>query len=114
MEADTYQNLANRTLINKPDSTYSDEEIMLVWCCLGLAGESGEVVDIVKKSVFHRHDMNKDALVKELGDVLWYVAGICKILNVQLSDVMEININKILDRYPDGYSSEASKSRNPD
>ena len=109
--ADTYQQQAARTLIDKPDATYSDAEIMIVWTALGLAGEAGEVADTVKKAVFHQHGLNRDELIKELGDVLWYVAALCSKLDVPLSEVMERNIVKLKARYPQGYSADASKTR---
>lgn len=111
VEADYYQLLACRTLIAKPDAEYTPEQIMLVWNALGLAGEAGEVADTVKKAVFHQHGIDRNKLIKELGDVLWYVAAICTKLDVTMSEVMEQNISKLMQRYPDGYTSDASKAR---
>lgn len=111
MNADDYQRLAARTLIDGPDAAYSGADIMLVWNALGLAGEAGEVADTIKKAVFHQHGIDRDALIKELGDVLWYVAALCSKLDVSMSDVMERNIAKLKRRYPDGYSSDDSKAR---
>jgi NTP pyrophosphatase (non-canonical NTP hydrolase) len=114
MDANSYQQLAARTLIDRPDAEYSDDDIMLIWNALGVAGEAGEVADLVKKSVFHRHGIDaatKEKLVKELGDVLWYVAALCTRLDVPLGEVMEVNIAKLRERYPEGYSSVASKLR---
>ena len=111
MTPNEYQNLAGRTLISAPDNEYTGTEIMLVWNALGLTGEAGEVADMIKKSVFHRHELDTEKLMKELGDVLWYVAAICSKLEWSLEDVMAINIKKLMARYPAGYSSEASKAR---
>lgn len=111
MDAYLYQVLARRTLIDQPDAEYTGDEIMLVWNALGLAGEAGEVADTIKKAVFHRHPLNRDELVKELGDVLWYVAALCTKLDVNMADVMHANIEKLKARYPDGYSSERSINR---
>ncbi len=111
MLANEYQREAARTLIAGPDAEYTPEQIMLVWNALGLAGEAGEVVDTVKKAVFHQHGLDRDVLIKELGDVLWYVAALCSKLDVSLSEVMERNIAKLRTRYPEGYSSAASKVR---
>lgn len=111
MDANEYQQAAGRTLIDAPDAKYTDEQIMLVWNALGLAGEAGEVADTIKKAVFHQHGIDRDKLIKELGDVLWYVAALCSKLGVPMSGVMEINIAKLRKRYPEGYSSEASKAR---
>src|SRR5260221_12145625 len=101
-----YQKLAARTLINEPDNEYNSTELMLLWDAMGLAGETGEVCDIIKKFVFHRHSLDLLNLTKELGDVLWYVAALCSTLGISISSVMEMNISKLQTRYPDGYSSE--------
>lgn len=78
---------------------------------MGLAGEAGECVDIVKKYVFHSHPLNVVELEKELGDVMWYVAMCCHALNISLDDVMKGNIDKLRKRYPDGFSIDASIHR---
>lgn len=111
MDADTYQALAARTLLNEPNHTYTGYELMLVWNAVGIGGEAGEVLDLIKKFVFHRHQLDEDKLIKELGDVMWYVAGLCTTLGVPLSEVMERNITKLQARYPEGYSSERSINR---
>ena len=111
MSADEYQRQAARTLIAALDAEYTNHEIMLVWNALGLAGEAGEVADTVKKAVFHQHGLERDELIKELGDVLWYVAALCSKLDTPLSEVMERNIAKLKKRYPEGYSADASKAR---
>lgn len=111
MDAYLYQALAARTLIDTPDHEYTSDEIMLVWNALGLAGEAGEVADTIKKAVFHRHPLDRDALIKELGDVLWYVAALCTKLDVNMANVMHQNIEKLKARYPEGYSSAASQAR---
>lgn len=111
MDADDYQFAAMRTLINEPDSEYTGNQLMLVWTALGLAGEAGEVADTIKKAVFHQHGLDRAELIKELGDVLWYVAGICSVMNISISEVMERNIAKLTIRYPNGYNSTDSKVR---
>lgn len=111
MNANDYQSAAARTLIPEPDSDYSAREIMIVWNALGLAGEAGEVADTVKKAVFHRHGLDHDELIKELGDVLWYVAALCTKLEVSLDEIMARNIAKLEKRYPSGYNSADSKAR---
>lgn len=78
---------------------------------LGLTGEAGEVADLIKKAIFHGHELDKDVIVKEMGDVMWYMALLCHALNIQLSTVMERNIEKLERRYKDGFSEEASRNR---
>jgi NTP pyrophosphatase (non-canonical NTP hydrolase) len=111
MEVNEYQKLAARTLIDKPGFEISNRDIMAVWDAIGLAGEAGEVVDYIKKGVFHRHGIDLEKVEKELGDTLWYVAALCTTLGLSLSVVMEKNIDKLKIRYPNGYSSEDSLKR---
>lgn len=111
MDANEYQRLAARTLIDGPDFTISDTEIMAVWNAIGLAGEAGEVADHIKKGVFHRHGIDLAKLEKELGDTLWYVAALCTTLGLDLSAIMQANIEKLRVRYPNGYSSADSLRR---
>jgi NTP pyrophosphatase (non-canonical NTP hydrolase) len=77
----------------------------------GLAGESGEAVDHVKKAAFHGHALDKDKLLKEVGDIMWYCARMCAALGTDLDAVMEMNVQKLNARYPDGFSSAASLNR---
>lgn len=111
MKAIEYQQQAARTLIDKPDREYTDAEIMTVWNATGLAGEAGEVVDYIKKAIFHQHGLDIPTLVDELGDVMWYVAAICTTLGIDLEDVMHRNIDKLKARYPNGYSADDSRAR---
>ena len=84
---------------------------MLSWNALGLAGEAGEVADMIKKGVYHQHGVDREEVKKELGDVLWYVSAICGDLDLELSEVMEANIEKLKQRYPDGFNFEQSQNR---
>jgi NTP pyrophosphatase (non-canonical NTP hydrolase) len=78
---------------------------------LGLVGESGEIVDIVKKWIFHDHYLAEEHLVEELGDVVYYVFMMMHALNVTLDEVMEVNIAKLKDRYPEGFDPNRSMNR---
>ena len=78
---------------------------------LGLTGEAGEVADSIKKTIFHGHGLDLDGLVKELGDVCWYLALLCHAIDVPLEEVMTRNIEKLKKRYPEGFSESASINR---
>lgn len=83
---------------------------------MGCAGEAGELVDHIKKVAFHGHDLDATHVVKELGDILWYINYAIYALNllghsVTLSQVMQINTDKLEARYPNGFSHEASRNR---
>ena len=107
MKADDYQNEALRTANLHQ---YSLETRLANWA-LGLSGESGEVSDEIKKIVFHKHSLDRQKLAKELGDVQWYIATCAKDLGFNLSEIMELNVEKLRARYPDGFSPEKSKNR---
>ena len=78
---------------------------------LGLTGEAGEVADMIKKHIFHGHDLTPEDLVKELGDVCWYLALISHACGISIEHIMEQNIEKLKKRYPDGFSTEKSINR---
>lgn len=61
--------------------------------------------------LFHGHNLDRDGVIKEMGDVLWYMSNICNILNIKLSDVARINLDKLDKRYPNGFSCEDSMNR---
>lgn len=110
MNATEYQVAAARTLIVNPGE-FSKSDLMVVWNAIGLAGEAGEVAELVKKGVFHRHEIDTGKLFKELGDVLWYVACMCTCLGMDLGEVMQGNIDKLKERYPNGFSHAESLNR---
>ncbi len=79
---------------------------------VGLAAESGEFLEIVKKMVFQGKpwtDDNREHLIIELGDVMWYVAQACMALDVSFDEVIKGNVKKLEKRYPGG-SFDVSKS----
>ena len=86
------------------------EERLAVFA-LGVAGEAGEVADLVKKVVGHGHPLDRQKLIKELGDVLWYVSVLTSMLGVELEEVAITNIAKLQARYPSGFSTQASLNR---
>lgn len=101
--ANAYQELAMRTA--------NPEHITLSNVGLGIAGEAGEVADLIKKHLHHNHELDREELIKELGDVCWYVALGCTALNIDMGEVMQRNIEKLKKRYPDGFDSNKSINR---
>ena len=106
MTPNEYQKLAMTTL--NPELTPRD---VLINGVMGLCGESGEAIDIVKKHLHQGHPLNREALIKELGDIAWYLAETATALDVSLEEVMARNIEKLKKRYPEGFSSEQSQRR---
>ena len=106
MKINEYQELAMTTL--NPELSKKD---VLINSVMGLCGESGEAIDIVKKWLAQGHDLDKDRLIKELGDIAWYLAEAATALDVQLEDVLQANIDKLKQRYPEGFDKERSLTR---
>src|SRR3982751_2910982 len=106
MTLDDYQRAAARTV----NPTLSDTE-RLVDAAAGLAEEAGEVLGLVRKYVYMRHELDRERVTRELGDALWCVATIATALGVSLDAVAAANVEKLRRRYPDGYSDEASRVR---
>ena len=78
---------------------------------MGLCGEAGEAIDIVKKHLAQGHELDREGLIKELGDVAWYLAETATALGIDLDEVLERNIDKLKKRYPEGFSAEKSQHR---
>lgn len=90
------------------DTSISPEQKELLLGAVGLTGEAGEVAELVKKHVFHGHELDRAKLLKELGDVLWYLTYITvRCLGMTLLDVMRANIHKLSARYPEGFFTPA-------
>lgn len=106
MTGNKYQTLAMRTC-NIP---YDDREGMLRHAVFGLTSEAGEVAGILQK-VYQGHEFSREHMKKELGDCLWMIAEACEALDFTMDEVMEINIEKLKARFPEGFSAERSLHR---
>ena len=106
MTGNEYQKLAMTTL--NPDLSKTD---VLINGVMGLCGESGEAIDIVKKHLHQGHPLDKEKLLKELGDIAWYLAEAATALEIPLEDILAANIEKLRQRFPEGFSTEASVNR---
>ena len=106
MEANEYQSLAMRTSNKKlsPDQH-------LLNGVLGLVGESGEIADLIKKNRMQGHTLDMEHIAKELGDVCWYIAETATAIGVDLETIMKLNVEKLKNRYPEGFSEYRSIHR---
>lgn len=123
MQGREYQYLANRTndrnstdrLLKKIQVGYeSGSDIDLggvLNACLGLAGEAGETLDMVKKWVFHEKELDVEHLKKELGDVMWYMALMCESFGFDLDEILQMNVDKLKARYPEGFDTVRANHR---
>ena len=106
MTINEYQKLAMTTL----NPALSEKDV-LINGVMGLCGESGEAIDIVKKHLAQGHELDREHLIKELGDIAWYLAEVATVLDVELEEVLVQNIEKLKARYPEGFSVEKSLNR---
>ena len=91
-----------------------DKKDVLINSVMGLCGESGEAIDIVKKWLMQGHELDKEHLIKELGDVAWYLAEAATALDIPLETVFQGNLDKLHQRFPNGFDTEASVHRRKD
>ena len=106
MNVNEYQKLAMVTLnpeLNKKD--------VLINSVMGLCGEAGEAIDIVKKWMAQGHELDKAHLAKELGDIAWYLAEAATAIDMSLEDIFQTNLDKLKKRYPDGFEIQKSLAR---
>jgi NTP pyrophosphatase (non-canonical NTP hydrolase) len=103
---DTYQGLSKRTI--PFDSPLKENAANFA---MGVCGEAGEVSELLKKHLFHGHPLDRNELEKELGDIMFYVAGLCTLYDLKLSDVCTKNHEKLLKRYPEGFKHIDSVKR---
>ena len=106
MEINDYQKLALKTL-NKN----LDKKEILINSVMGLCGESGEAIDLVKKHLYQGHELDKERFAKELGDIAWYLAEAAHAINMDLDDIFKLNIEKLEKRYPNGFNQNNSINR---
>lgn len=111
MDNATYARLASRTA---PDNNQplTGHQVGLLLAAVGLGGETGEILEIIKKHVFHGHPLDREKLIKEMGDAEWYACYLRGLIGVSLEEVHNKNIEKLAARYPEGFfSSERSLNR---
>lgn len=130
MNANKYQKLAMRTndgkasdrligKIQEYDMKFSNEQSNkesvdiggIFNACLGLSGEVGEFNDMIKKWVFHEKNLDMEHAKKEAGDILWYVAMLCESFGWNMGEIMQMNVDKLIARYPGGFDVERANNR---
>ena len=86
----------------------------LLCAAIGLAGEVGEFNEIIKKALFQGRELNEDTIThmkKELGDVMWYGAQGCMALNTTIDEIIDMNEEKLRERFPDGFNKQSNENR---
>lgn len=105
MTGNEYQKAALRT------ANMKDSESLLLNGVMGLCGEAGECIDMVKKHLFQGHPLDNEHLAKEISDCCWYIAVAAEGLGYDLDTIFQMNVDKLWARYPDGFDAERSMHR---
>ena len=121
MTGNEYQELAMRTNDGHAQDRLADRMLSgimhkkdvagLVNGLMGLTGEAGELTDLFKKWIFHNAPLDDEHAKKEIGDVCWYIAMICHSMGWELDDILQMNVDKLKARYPEGFDTEKSNHR---
>ena len=109
MTGNRFQAMAGRTARSD-----LDWQGRMIEGALGLAGEAGEVIDIIKKLIYQDHPFDEAArngIEEELGDMFWYAAQIATACGLRLDDIMWANLRKLEERYPNGFEPDRSIRR---
>lgn len=121
MTGNEYQELAMRTNDHKATQRLVGKVVIdnvdlgdIFNACIGLSGEVGEFNDMVKKWVFHEKELDIDHAKKELGDIAWYLAMACESFGWSLDEILQMNVDKLKARYPEGFDVERANHRAED
>ena len=107
MEFKDYQKKIYRAI---PDHESQKDEV-LHWA-IGLSEECGEVMSVLKHHYYGGEDFNREELIKEIGDVLWYTAALCTAAHINMDATAQLNVEKLLHRFPGGeFNDNRSKER---
>ena len=101
-ESKNYSHFAAR-IFDLENENFPTERLLTA--AVGMSAEAGEFTEIIKKIIFQGKPVNEENLFhlkRELGDIMWYVAQACIGLNISLDEVMEMNVDKLVARYPGG------------
>ena len=101
-ESKNYSDFAQRIAILQ-DQDFPTERLLTA--AVGMSAESGEFTEVIKKIIFQGKPVNEENLFhlkRELGDIMWYVMQACMGLDITLDEVIEMNVDKLVKRYPGG------------
>ena len=109
MTNEEYIRNACRTISNLKNFS-RDENI--THCAIGCCTEAGELLDAVKKHLYYGKVLDVVNVKEELGDQLWYIANLLSIIDSSFGEAMEMNIQKLRQRYPEKFTKEGAENRN--
>lgn len=105
MNFKTYLTESQRTLIEK------GKDMNMLHGAIGIGTEAGELLDAFKRNIFYGKPLDRVNIKEELGDIMWYIAILCRELDLDMDDILQTNIDKLRARYPEKFSSEHALNR---
>jgi NTP pyrophosphatase (non-canonical NTP hydrolase) len=105
-----YQNESKRTCPKLSDNLrkgLADELHMVI----GISTEAGELLDAYKKHFAYGKELDKVNVGEEIADILWYISNLCRLLNIDLEEMLQRNIDKLKARYPEKFTQENAINR---
>ena len=113
MDIKTYVDLSDRTCkhLGENEHVMDAKDYDLMHATLGIAGESGEIVDAVKKHVIYNKPLDIANMREEIGDIMWYIALACRTLDFDMEEILQENIEKLAKRYPEKYTDAHASLR---
>ena len=108
MDFKTYLTESQRTLIEK------GKDMNMLHGAIGIGTEAGELLDTFKRNIFYGKPLDTVNIKEELGDIMWYVAILCRELELDMDDVLQTNIDKLRARYPEKFTSHHALNRDLD
>ncbi len=111
MEYKDYQKESKRTCPNLNDQLrqgLADEMHMV----LGISTEAGELLDAYKKHFAYGKDLDKTNVGEEIADIMWYISNLCRMLNIDMEEMLQRNIAKLKARYPEKFDEIKALNRN--
>ncbi len=97
--------------VEKTRNKFCSEEDEMKNYCLGMSSEVGELIGAIKHHLFHNWELDKPNIVEEMGDIIWYITALARTLNIDLNEILDYNLIKLRERYPDGFDPQKSIDR---
>lgn len=101
-----YQELSSKTFADA-----NDETLNLLHCAIGASTEAGELLDAFKKHIYYKKELDVVNIGEEIADIQWYLFNLCRLLDLDMEQLLEANIAKLKARYGEKFSSEKAISR---
>jgi NTP pyrophosphatase (non-canonical NTP hydrolase) len=108
-----YKEESGRTFLNR-EVGIDPKTTDLLHCAIGIGTESGELLDQFKRHIYYGKPLDIVNVKEEIGDKMWYIMNLCRLLDLSLEEIMQMNIDKLKTRYPEKFTAENAINRDTD